>query len=1415
MSSSLSESLATGTWRSLYNVNSFGNIVKLDYNLSTKKILFYFDKPNVPGRTFNAEFDVQSPTAVRIAEVKLKEILKHNVSVRLKVEQELIAKLKELEYLSPGECEVAHFSVKLPTEGSNILTLISQFKAVENSRSPAEIEGNGSIFYRSVPLLKIRTIEPSRLFQLRVVVSDDNSISKFSIVNLEGDLKNYEIIFENGHIIVKDKKQNTLFILKIDDLSLKGARLSLIKKSGLDEVEDIEKSHFFLKLDNENWRLLKYSESRQDVVSVQDEVVLTHQSVIHQPVVRVHNSDQYFQTYSDKEIIMIFKSAFHKEFENGNKEKTDLFKLKYQSCMLENIQLISGQGIDVDQETILKACEKNAILYVAYANTVDTKNNYFSQLNLSAIEVESLKNNISKNFKLCLVENKLLDLNQHYTAINFETMTKLNSIKDLRVIIDSCLLNTQNLVGNEVVALSFQSDNQLSITANNDNELANLVVEEVVVEGLQQCNNALNEDLRIHCNKFIKHVKEDVIFEYIFRSFPLAIKTTLIKCNKSVHAKLLHDLKIGNTGVVAFTNAQTKQLNCAKKALRDSKHVSDIATMESFLYEIEFIKKLGIRVSESFKEKINTDVELCINKSLETHEDLSYLMSHHDQDISNCKLSVLKNHIPELYQIYVNMISENYTDDKEIQKYLEGRLSRNISNKIRNLLSTEEINSAIEEDYIFITSLTISKLIENDLRNSFPEDVSEDLEYQYNLDSFDALDKRLHFLLGDVSGNSLRSALISYSKRGYDKGKKRGVEIFANEFLVNYEKEKSEYILVRDISKQIKDEDIKVRLVNKINEEYLECLKEYSPNENHKKVITEIRICQKKRLGAKIFALAKDDFELLVASHFPKSSIKVNNILTPIHYMNECIEKIDIFKDMSVSDYKNYANACADVTLFNISHNLSLNLIEDYKPVLVGGDIVKAVENVNTCYKKIFQSIHESAESSELSYVSVDDASGSHSTDRSLGQLLESLSRANLGAISFLSITSDEHTFSYDYKKNDIKNIKRLLSTIAKNKNINRRWLLKETKDCQRDLKDDLYEGFRAFILKSVPDLDHASLNNAGETNRDVFEKLIDLELIDLIIKFKSIRSDSAGVLNSSLPPRERVITPALGLNAMTNMINVVGAYISKGFIFDQERMKTELIIFKSELKNALIYINTTPGVVRVSDLNNFFTESTIADHLALAQVSENVHGQFLNFIIDMEREDFTEFKRRTNNNSYSQLSVAQRSDYNFLKNKYRKLRELVKTMTSSYDFRRIMRTGSVRGKKLLGYIKENYILPQILGDRVSPAVKRKISYDIARLIIEDNTEGGFAEQFVHRVAQQSLSAQANNKWSITKWLFYSKGDFDWTSLRKTASGRKAIEYYSQYILLPRILDSNLSVITKRQRKEKFEQLLSDAQSEN
>lgn len=1415
----LSESMAQSTesWRNLYHENSFGNVVKVDYSPVGRKVQFFFDKPRVPGRTLNLDYAVDSPKQVRNTLASLKQLMVEKLSLRSHTISKVLDKISELEHLSTGECEVAHFDLTSPVDGSNLLSLVNQVNAVAaTTRAPANYD-NSNEYHRSLPLLKIRTIEPQKLFQLKVVVDENEKIKKFSIVNLEGDLKDFEIKSDDNHIFLRNKNGEILFIVKIDDLNEKGADISLVRKSGLDEIENVERNHYFLKKTNGSWNLVEYSESNQEVIVVHDEVVLTNQSVHHEPVVRVSTTDQYFKTYSDNEIHDLFSKIFETEYESNKEQRVDLFKVKYQSCMLEQIRIKIAKE-EVDQNSIHGTCEKVAVLYIAYKKIIDIENPVFKKMNISDDKKIFLSRKLADSFKKCLSDKNVLEINDYYSEVRFKYLENLPTTEALKGKIESCQVEIFNEEGTEIVNLTMGTDyhmNSLSRGSNSEGNIDPALIQRIANEGLKQCHESLPEALRAHCNNFTEIVKDNVLLLRKLSFISASQKSSLDECLRKNNSKVLGELKRGAPPSKVFQQAIIDQLSCSKKALKESRHEKYFPALETALLKINFMSNLGLRLQDEKKQQMKENFVVCMNESLEKHKSVTDLMNHHDENVNSCKMKVVKDVIPDLYKVLVNMFASKYTKSEEIISYLEGRLGRNIKNKIKDLLTFEEINKAIEDEQVFLGALTISKVIEEDLKASFPYDVEDEFQYQFNLDSYDAMERKIHFLLGDNEGRSLRSALLSYLKTGYEKGKSWGVEIFANELLVNYEKEKSEYILIQNLSKRIKDPEILKQMANSINEEFKECLSEYSPNDQSKEPYQELLNCKKSRYGSMQFSMSKDDLELMVSSHFPKNSMQVNNLLTPIHYLNECIKKVDPFKDLSFEEYKNMTNACVVVTQMNISHNISLHLIEQYKPVLANGDVLAPIKEANSCYKKIFNNIHETAENSDISEVALSDNSSSGDNTRSLGQLLESLTRTGSGSNSLLSVYSDENTFSYDFKKNDLNNIRSLLSTLAKNPKINANWMKDQTKNCQQALKTKLYEGFREFIIRNVPALDESSVNQAGETNREVFEKLIDLEMIDLLIKFKSLRSDSEGVLNSSLPPMERVITPAMGVMALSNMVKIAGSYISKGFIFDPDRMKTELVVFKSELKNALYYINTTSETVRVADLERFFTESTIADHFALAEVAENVHRQFMNFIIDMEREDFEAFKRRTNNKPFSQLSEAGKKDYYALRDKYRNLRALVKTMTSSYDFRRIMRTGSTRGKRIVKYIKENYLLPQILGDRIAPAVKRKISYDIARLIVEDNTEGGFAEQFVHRVAQQKLTTQSNNKWSITKWLFYGKGDFDWTSLRKTDAGRKAIEYYSQYILLPKILNANLSATTQRQRIEKFESLLSEAQGEN
>ena len=153
--------------------------------------------------------------------------------------------------------------------------------------------------------------------------------------------------------------------------------------------------------------------------------------------------------------------------------------------------------------------------------------------------------------------------------------------------------------------------------------------------------------------------------------------------------------------------------------------------------------------------------------------------------------------------------------------------------------------------------------------------------------------------------------------------------------------------------------------------------------------------------------------------------------------------------------------------------------------------------------------------------------------------------------------------------------------------------------------------------------------------------------------------------------------------------------------------------------------------------------------------------------------------------------------------------------MTSSYDFRRIFNVHNREGRAALDLIMQNEFIPRVTGRIPSATNRAAVDEAIAERILADNTAGGFAERFVREMAQEYLTEQSRSKWALTKWLFYDTGDFDWEVLRGTPSGKKAIEYYGRYVLLPKMLGKNVSRYQENIHKTRFEALLREAQSEN
>jgi len=1388
-----SSHVLSSEWTNLYSKDSLGNHVSVDYNLETSQIKFVYDRPKIANKKEEFIFPANTPADVEKIINQLSMDMKNKWSLRAGVQQSVIKKVEEMKYLNSSTGKVIHFNL--------------------NGRTPASRK---PAFSRSVPLFSIRLDESDNIFQMRAVLDDSSNIERYSLVSEDKDMSNFEITRKGEYIALTGKESNqVLFFFRVVDHDEKLKDVIFYNRLNGVHLEDYSRERYSLKKNESEWTVQRYSESDHEFVDFTEEVVLTLKSVDHEPVVRVEGSDKFFPSFTEDEIKNLLDSILKiKE----NQLAVRLFQSEYHNCMIENYQTNLVNGRNPDQDGLIEACKKVGVLHVDHMSLIESSKNSYLQQELKANQIEQAIVGTHQAYLKCLVNKNVMRESEFHSEVNIDSLMDPAVANKFLEIAVEC---KQSGVARTHVEEINRSQPDRPAIGTGEAVQRDFVHEarQITEASYKKCRQTVGRRFSDFCRDYSDMVKNSVLFEQAHLSLLGQTGLSVFKkCIVEVQDSALNLFKKGNSHEKVLKESNKGQVQCASSALQARVEEEGISGIEAFLTKVHFIKSLGIRVSGSVLNDIKSSVLQCLGEKSVESISLSDLIARHDENMEFCRVNGIKSQIPLLYKFVANIRATKYTDDREIIEYLEGRLSRNIKRQIEDLNTLDEINSTIAKDSVFSFAMILSKVVMGDMTSTFDFNAEFNVElHQFKLDSFEALEKKINILIGNNSGGSMRTGLLEYFKKGFESNGEWGVEVYSNEFVLNYYKERSTYQLYQLSFGIIKDPEITKNLVDGVHNDYLECFKEYSPNDRSKIFLTSLKKCEKVKTGGMIFRLAKDRFEIQVANHYPKNSVQAAKILNPIHYMNQCIKQIDKLNGMSLNEYRRFAKACTDITQIDIAHNINLNLIESYKPVIRGQNVRKPWQLDFACQKDIIYKIHRKVEGSALTEQAFKEAHvHSGKSSRPIIDLILTKIRSGKGDGSLLLYLDEENNFDYDFKYWDNKNIKNLLATIAKDDQFQSTQVAELTDECLKQVKDELYLNFKDYIISVIPAaVGGNGSNSTGETHREVLEKVIDLEMIDLIIKFKSLRGDEQGVLNSSTSPLDRVVTPAMGIEALANMVVVVGDYISKGFIFDPDRMKTELVVFKSEFKNALHWLNNTTETVRVRDLERFFVDSKVADHLALAEISENVYRQFMNFITEMERDDFNDFRRRTGNRTYAQLSQTQKNDYHSLGVKYRKLKRLVKQMTSSYDFRRIMRTGSRRGEKLLEYIKTNYLLVQVLGDQVTATVKRKISFDVARLVVEDNTEGGFAEQFVKNVAQHSLNVQSNNKWSITKWLFYDKGDFNWSALRRTTAGRKALTYYCEYILLPKMLNARLSRTVMRQRTENFESLLREAQGQN
>lgn len=769
-----------------------------------------------------------------------------------------------------------------------------------------------------------------------------------------------------------------------------------------------------------------------------------------------------------------------------------------------------------------------------------------------------------------------------------------------------------------------------------------------------------------------------------------------------------------------------------------------------------------------------------------------------------CSFNQFKTKLP-------NLASEHWAN--ELARYGVVHPIEGVVNSVQIALSgvatSGDAKKAIEDAGISAYSVGISRILDTRLDERLPAGTNETEEARaIVLERLSAMTSPGSYDLVESTGVYLRRTAQARGAQGIQTG--------FRDLVMRVHTVPRQFELVRSLDPAYRDDNQLTQQVAQLTSSYEDCWGEFDAN-GSSDVLAHALKCDKATLADEKFSLISQELRQFVSRRFPLASNEANEILTPLHYMDKCFQDGDPLGNSTYAEYEQWLNACIVVTRVDIASNLYEKLEHKYKPVLSGADQAGLKAKI-ACFREPLKSMV--GDDGESFFKDDFENPEGHEQARSIEDIMAVSDQLN-GAGSLLSSMFTQENFDQVYREGDRAVLQGYLKLLAGKGSDDQ--LMSKIEACSEQFDEILTSGFRTYLMASVPNLYGQIVPFLGAPQQRLIEEVIDVEMAELLLQvqakseYRTVESDAPG---------GTIVTSDFTISAMARFIEGMGQYIAQGFVFDMNEMKTELVVFKEELKDALRWVVESDQPVSLEELGRFFSESKLADHMALAHVAKNTNDNFQSFLSGMyEKEvaDFWERVKKSNSGFFNwiigrdenHLSSKQKRELKEIEEKYESLKTLARNMTAGYDFRRIFNVYGEEGREALNMIKEQDFLPRLAGRTPSAVNRAQIDSAIAERILADNAPGGFTERFVREMAQEYLTKQSRSKWGITKWLFYDDGDFDWEVVRETESGRKAIEYYGKFVLLPKMLGQSLTRYEENLHKGKFEELLRKAQKEN
>lgn len=1374
---------------------------RLVYKSENQQVsLFYKQDDSLDSFKEVGPFNVDSPSSVENALEKIRTFFKDNRFSK-ESQREIINRVEEFKFISSSECKSLYFSMKdsfVTKNQQDVLDLLSQVEKLKIVKNP------GKDAYRSVLIEEFLDLNKEKI-QLRMLLDKDGDFLKFSFASKEKNLSQYSWKHEGANIHLNGPDgpdgpvKSSFLSLNYQNFDKEGGTLIVRYPSSISEssgIEETVRSLIKVKRDlsaKEGWTITSLNPENLSKTEHKAGVNLTTKVADHEDIVQVQGTDLAYSRFMPEDIQKQIP------LDKLSDEGVSAVEKFYNRCSGELLGDLSGEkgAFDLSDSNQEKICKRYALL-----NGIGI---YLEEkLKLYDSEATGLKS-ILDSLRVCLVESEVGEIDEGGFVLTYNDL-KMMSDQNFDKIASSCTTTSKMKLIKNVAMYEINKVFE-SKDSHESQQTKNLVANTVLPKLENQClrhvpsaqlNQCLDYNTLLINEKLVltKIMDRLVASTKLDKEFINQQKERLFEnnkgCRNSIYEKAQTLLKNGELIKEKLSEIQDMDLKCSRSLIKEFSFLNLKDDLVKAIERTGFEFNLD-KDSDYYFKNIEQTFNQCLDYELEDEGDLNQLIG----SISFFQESCLTRSVTlfaktKLLERFDRILKDyDFFIEEEERENIRRLVENQLDIELKNWKEIEELTLIYEEllpDFYDSILLQHLKAIDKSIPNK-----DDDIKQIFN--------RRAKGLLAIVEDpiklekiETLKNMLSNLSQ--VDKKTESFLDTGLKEVLRELHKMNGQLIILKELKIKSAEELV---LSNSVSKRYEECMDGFTPN-GHEGFKKRYYRCERKRLTDLSLELARKKLQKKVGLFFPLTSNEANRALSPIHYLKKCFEHSENSSIVNLEVYKKVLDACGKLAEGDISRNLSVAQLLGYKSLLSGGN--DGIEALNNCYHNILDSLKvvEDPEQRPLVF--------------------------EMGGVLSYIISSVENS-SDNQEKNNL--FEKTLNAIINNNQLDENWWSEQFKTCEDSSNRLISEGMREFTLKNIPFL---AKESEKSRNYKVTKDFLDYDILRGIIEFKKSfekKYDAPLVDIASPLSLERVVHPDMGINSVKNLLEILGDLLDKGFVFDEEQMQTELHVFKSELKSFLKMMNANPQRITIREARKFFQSSLLAEHLSLAIISQKIEQNFNAKFNQLEQEEIESFKKRMGcykkkcpKNSRRNSNCRRRpclygpriEELKAIELKYEKLRKVTEGLTSFVDLRRVVNSGNNKGRRILSYVKKNYLMPKILGEIPSEQVDDDIVKMVGDAIVEDSTPGGYSDLFVSGIAEFILGQKDKEEWPITKWLFYQSKDFDWSTLKETPSGKKAVEFYAKNLLLPSLLGNSSSLHEKKYLKE-FERLLKEAQNEN